>query len=127
MVTDFVDLPRQLLPRSRCENMAAIGQPHFIVSKECFQIFLAHLFQLLSSHCLMFLLFVVKVLARFIVHFELCLPIPLPAPGIPSAGRQVIIGRRGSSLGPDLRRQCLAAPRGPIEYIGFSTHEARMI
>ena len=56
-------------------------------------------------------------------HLILFLPIPLPAPGIPSAGRQVIIGRRGSGLGPDLRRQCLAAPRGPKEYIRFSTHD----
>ena len=56
------------------------------------------------------------------VHFILCLPIPLPTPSIPSAGRQVIIGRWGSSLGPDPRRQCLAAPWSAVEDIGFSTH-----
>lgn len=57
------------------------------------------------------------------VHFILFLPIPLPAPSIPSTRRQVIIGRRGSGLGPDLRRQCLAAPRAAVEDIGFSTHD----
>ena len=57
------------------------------------------------------------------VHFILFLPIPLPAPSIPSTRRQVIIGRRGSGLGPDLRRQCLAAPWSAVEDIGFSTHD----